>query len=71
MDEQTRNYAQSNLTLPHDIVPLPSEGVFYKNKKKSGLLCNFLLLLGQVHSIAHLTGSIDDEVEDAADQPHV
>lgn len=35
MDEQTRNYAQSNLTLPHDIVPLPSEGVFYKNKKKS------------------------------------
>ena len=35
MDEQTRNFAQSNLTLPHDIVPLPSEGVFYKNKKKS------------------------------------
>ena len=35
MDEQTRNFAQSNLTLPHDIVPLPSEGLFYKNKKKS------------------------------------
>ena len=35
MDEQTRNFAQSNLTLPHDIVPLPSEGIFYKNKKKS------------------------------------
>jgi hypothetical protein len=35
MDEQTRQYAQENLTLPHDVVPLPSEGVFYKNKKKS------------------------------------
>jgi len=35
MDEQTRQYAQENLILPHDVVPLPSEGVFYKNKKKS------------------------------------
>jgi len=35
MDEQTKQYAQENLTLPHDVVPLPSEGVFYKNKKKS------------------------------------
>jgi hypothetical protein len=35
MDEQTRIYSQQNLTLPHDVVPLPSEGVFYKNKKKS------------------------------------
>jgi hypothetical protein len=35
MDEQARQYGQQNLTLPHDIVPLPSEGLFYKNKKKS------------------------------------
>lgn len=35
MDEQTRMYAQEGLTLPHDVVPLPSDGVFYKNKKKS------------------------------------
>ena len=35
MDNQTSNYAQSNFTLPHDVVPLPSQGVFYKNKKKS------------------------------------
>jgi hypothetical protein len=35
MDEQTRIYSQQNLTLPHDVVPLPSDGVFYKNKKKS------------------------------------
>ena len=27
--------AQENLNLPHDIVKLPSEGKFYKNKKKS------------------------------------
>jgi len=35
MDNQTRDYAQQNFTLPHDVVPLPSQGVFYKNKKKS------------------------------------
>ncbi len=35
MDQQTKMYAQENLSLPHDVVPLPSDGVFYKNKKKS------------------------------------
>jgi hypothetical protein len=35
MDNQTREYAQQNLTLPHDVVPLPSGGLFYKNKKQS------------------------------------
>ena len=35
MDEQTREYGQMNLTLPHDVVPLPSGGIFYRNKKKS------------------------------------
>jgi hypothetical protein len=35
MDEQSRMYGQENISLPHDVVPLPSEGVFYKNKKKS------------------------------------
>jgi len=35
MDEQTREYAQTNLTLPHDVVQLPSKGIFYKNKKKA------------------------------------
>jgi len=35
MDEQTREYGQMNLTLPHDVVQLPSKGLFYKNKKKS------------------------------------
>ena len=35
MDNQKSNYAQQNFTLPHDVVPLPSQGIFYKNKKKS------------------------------------
>lgn len=35
MDTQSRDYGQQNLTLPHDIVPLPSGGLFYKNKKQS------------------------------------
>jgi hypothetical protein len=35
MDNQSREYGQSNFSLPHDVVPLPTQGVFYKNKKKS------------------------------------
>lgn len=35
MDAQSKEYGQQALTLPHDVVPLPSGGVFYKNKKKS------------------------------------
>lgn len=35
MEDQSRIYGQENLILPHDVVPLPSEGIFYKNKKKS------------------------------------
>lgn len=33
MDERTAG--QDNFNLPHDIVLLPSQGLFYKNKKKS------------------------------------
>lgn len=35
MDQNTQQYAQQDFTLPHDVVPLPSRGVFYKNKKKT------------------------------------
>ena len=35
MDNQTMDYGQQNFTLPHDVVPLPSQGIFYKSKKKS------------------------------------
>jgi hypothetical protein len=35
MENQARDYGQENFTLPHDVVQLPSQGVFYKNKKKS------------------------------------
>ena len=35
MDNQARDYGQENFTLPHDVVQLPSQGVFYKNKKKA------------------------------------
>jgi hypothetical protein len=35
MNEQSRDYGQENFTLPHDVVQLPSQGLFYKNKKKS------------------------------------
>ena len=35
MDNQAKDYGQSNFSLPHDVVPLPSQGAFYKNKKKS------------------------------------
>ena len=35
MEDQSREYGQMNMTLPHDVVPLPSGGLFYKNRKKS------------------------------------
>jgi hypothetical protein len=35
MDQETLNYSQQQFSLPHDVVPLPSQGVFYKNKKSS------------------------------------
>jgi hypothetical protein len=35
MDNQTIDYGQQNFTLPHDVVQLPSQGIFYRNKKKS------------------------------------
>jgi hypothetical protein len=35
MDNQSMDYGQQNFTLPHDVVPLPSQGIFYKNKKKA------------------------------------
>ena len=34
MDQNTQ-YGQMNFNLPHDVVPLPSKGKFYPNKKKS------------------------------------
>ena len=33
--DQAQQYGQMNLNLPHDVVPLPSQGLFYTNKKKS------------------------------------
>ncbi len=35
MDDMSKQYGQQGLILPHDVVSLPSRGVFYKNKKKS------------------------------------
>jgi hypothetical protein len=35
MEDKSREYGQQNLTLPHDVVPLPSQGMFYKNKRKT------------------------------------
>lgn len=35
MDQNTQQYSQQDFSVPHDVVPLPSQGVFYKNKKKT------------------------------------
>ena len=35
MQDQSREYGQQQFSLPHDVVTLPSGGIFYKNKKKS------------------------------------
>ena len=33
--DQGKQDGQANMNLPHDVVPLPSQGLFYSNKKKS------------------------------------
>ncbi len=33
--ENTTHYGQMDFNLPHDVVPLPSKGIFYKNKKQA------------------------------------
>lgn len=35
METNVNDYAQMNFSLPHDVVPLPSGGIFYRSKKKS------------------------------------
>ena len=35
MEQDNSAYGQVGFNLPHDIVALPSGGVFYKSKKKS------------------------------------
>lgn len=35
MEDTSREYGQQNFSLPHDIILLPSGGLFYKSKKKS------------------------------------
>jgi hypothetical protein len=33
--DQGKQYGEINMDLPHDVVRLPSQGIFYKSKKKS------------------------------------
>ena len=33
--EESLKYGQDNFTLPHEVISLPSQGMFYKNKKES------------------------------------
>ena len=35
MDENLSKFGQDNFSLPHDVVPLPTGGRYYKSKKKS------------------------------------
>ena len=35
METNVNEYGQMDFNLPHDVVTLPSRGVFYKSKKKS------------------------------------
>jgi hypothetical protein len=35
MEDTSKQYGQQDFNLPHDVVTLPSQGKFYKNKKKS------------------------------------
>ena len=56
--EEAIQYGQQDFNLPHDVVTLPSQGKFYKNKKKSlkiGYLTaqdeNILISAGRTNSV--------------------
>jgi len=58
MEDNTIQYGQQDFNLPHDVVTLPSKGLFYKNKKKSlkvGYLTaqdeNILISAGRTNSV--------------------
>lgn len=60
MEDTTRQYGQQDFSLPHDVVTLPSQGKFYKNKKKSlkiGYLTaqdeNILISAGRTNSVVN------------------
>lgn len=62
-------YAQENFNLPHDVVSLPSKGIFYKNKKKSikvGYLTaadeNIIATASQVKSSVMLTNLLRGKI---------
>lgn len=58
--EDSIKYGQMDFNLPHDVVTLPSQGKFYKNKKKSlkvGYLTaqdeNIMVSAGKVDNLLH------------------
>ena len=60
MEDSTRQYGQQDFNLPHDVVSLPSQGKFYRNKKKSlkiGYLTaqdeNILISAGRTTSVVN------------------
>lgn len=56
----SREAGQMNLNLPHDVVTLPSQGVFYKNKKKS-LKVGYLTAADENYITSYMSGKRDQD----------
>jgi hypothetical protein len=61
MEQDLINAATENFTLPHDVVTLPTGGIFYKNKKKS-VKVGYLTASDENYLINALSGEKDNVV---------
>lgn len=61
MEQELINAATENFTLPHDVVVLPTGGIFYKNKKKS-VKVGYLTASDENYLINALSGEKDNVV---------
>lgn len=56
----SKEAGQMNLNLPHDVVTLPSQGIFYKSKKKS-LKVGYLTAADENYITSYLQGKRDQD----------
>ena len=68
MEQDILNAGTENFNLPHDVVQLPSGGIFYKSKKKSVL--NWIAKLSNVNDerVIRVMGSVMTTVSYAMKQ---
>jgi hypothetical protein len=62
MENDASQYGQMDFNLPHDVVQLPSRGLFYKSKKKSVKVGYLTASDENILSNINLTKSIKESI---------